>query len=189
MFRKAFLVAVALLWLALAPAWAGYAYSNNGLSFRSWDDPNNLLAGESYFDASPTVQQLEGAFAGYDAAVAAAALPAQMQTVIMAGLTIACAQNASICTSTIATTWALDQTTTDQIGSVARDFGTNLGLPGGLSTFTYPDAGQVPRAMPGAQVQEVYKAQRDYLLALDTAIFAASQGAPLVLPPATVSLP
>ena len=186
--RRLITTTFALL-LGAAPAWAGFAYSNNGQSFRAWDQPNNLAAGEVYFASPPTSDQLAQAFPGYAQAVVVAALPAQMQTAVSAGLTIACAQNPSVCSSAIATRWALDQTTLDQIGSVARDFGSSLGLPGGASTFTYPDAGRVPRTMTGAQVQAVYKAQRDYFLALDTAIYAASQGAPLVLPPAAVTIP
>lgn len=124
-----------------------------------------------------------------NAAVAAAAnAQTSYANAVQAGLTIACGQGASVCSSAIAGRWALDPTTLDQIGSVARDFGANLGLPGGLSTFTYPDATQTPRTMSGAQLEEVYKAERDYMLVLQTDLAAAAQGAPVQWPAATVTL-
>jgi hypothetical protein len=47
-----------------------YAYSNNGLSWRSWDNPNNLAPGEVFFDHIPTAAELAAAFPGYTKAVA-----------------------------------------------------------------------------------------------------------------------
>jgi hypothetical protein len=53
-----------------------YAYSNNGLSFRAWDDLNTIASGEVYFDHAPTVAELTAAFSGYTAAVNAANITA-----------------------------------------------------------------------------------------------------------------
>lgn len=65
-------------------------------------------------------------------------------------------------------TYALDQLTLDQIGSVARDAASGLGFPNNLSTFTYPDQGGSPHAFTEAQVISLYKAMRDLMLNLNT---------------------
>jgi hypothetical protein len=50
----------------------GYAYLNNGLSFRAWDDAATIASGEVYFDHEPTTAELTAAFSGYATAVKAA---------------------------------------------------------------------------------------------------------------------
>src|SRR5882672_6490328 len=47
---------------------------------------------------------------------------------------------ASTGTSQINATYALDDVTLSQVGSVARDAASGLGLPGGQASFSYPDA-------------------------------------------------
>jgi len=47
----------------------GYAYSNNGLSFRCWDDSSTIATGEVYFNSEPTTTELAAAFSGYATAV------------------------------------------------------------------------------------------------------------------------
>lgn len=42
-----------------------YAYSNNGHSYRAWNDPDNLLDSEVYFDHKPTIAELQAAFSNY----------------------------------------------------------------------------------------------------------------------------
>lgn len=42
-----------------------FAYSNNGYSMRAWNDPNNLLSGEIYFDHVPTIAEIQSAFPNY----------------------------------------------------------------------------------------------------------------------------
>lgn len=61
------------------------------------------------------------------------------------------------------TIWALDSTTMDQIGSVARDSAAGLGLPLGAEVFQYPDKAGAMVTMTGAQIQALYKALRDYM--------------------------
>lgn len=176
-----------------APAHAQYAYSNNGLTFRAWNQPNNLAQGEVYFSSIPTSDQLSVAFPGYAAAIEAMAdaesAQATYDAAVKTGLIIACAPSPSVCSSAMTGQWALDGTTLDQIGSVARDFGSNLGLPGGLSTFTYPDFTGTPRTMSGAQVQSLYKAERDYMLGLQTALSTVQAGGEGQWPTATATIP
>lgn len=85
-------------------------------------------------------------------------------------------------TSSISGTYALDQTTMDQIGSVARDDASGLGLPGGGSTFMYPDLTGSPKSLTGAQVQALYKAQRDMVFALSTQAAVMKMGGSAVWP-------
>lgn len=44
-------------------------YSNNGYSFRAWNDPNNIMDDEIYFDHEPTVDELNAAFPLYNSGV------------------------------------------------------------------------------------------------------------------------
>lgn len=94
-----------------------------------------------------------------------------LQGKITAGIAITCDSNSSL-----NSTYALDETTMNQVGSVARDFAAGLGLPGGLPVFVYPDVNGVPRQLTGAQVVGLYTAQRNLLFALNTQAAIASNG-------------
>lgn len=72
--------------------------------------------------------------------------------------------------------YALDSVTLGQIGSVARDAASGLGLPGGAATFAYPDATGSPRVFDQTQMINLYKAQRDLLLTLNTQAAVMAQG-------------
>lgn len=110
----------------------------------------------------------------YVAWVARQAVPATLAMKLAAGISITSTGSPSI-----SATYALDQTTLDQIGSVARDAAAGLGLPGGAGSFTYPDINSVPRALSSANVQALYKAMRDLVFALNTqAAIAAAGGTP-----------
>jgi hypothetical protein len=82
---------------------------------------------------------------------------------IAGGIVITCTGN-----SALNSTYGLDSTTMTQIGSVASDFASGLGLPGNLDTFTYPDINSNPVTFSGAQIVELYKAQRNLLFVMNT---------------------
>lgn len=103
-----------------------------------------------------------------------------MAAEIAAGLAVTSASNPSL-----NTTFALDPMTLDQIGSVARDVGAGLGLPGDGATFTYPDAAGTPRAFSPAQVIALYKAMRNRMLVLTTQAAILKQGGTPAWPDAT----
>lgn len=100
----------------------------------------------------------------------AAALLAQK---IAAGIAIT-----STGTPAISATYALDALTLSQVQSVAQDAGSGLGLPGGASTFTYPDIAGQPRTFTSAQLIAVYRAMRDLLLILNTQAAVMAHGGP-----------
>lgn len=89
---------------------------------------------------------------------------------VAAGITIT-----STGTPALNATFALDDITLTEIGSVARD-SFNMGLPGGLATFIYPDINGTPRTFTAAQIQGCYKAMRDLMLNLNTAYATLAQG-------------
>ena len=66
-----------------------FAYCNNGLSFRAWNNPALLEPGEVYFDHEPTSADLTAAFPGCAAAQAAQAAQAAYNAAIGAGCQIA----------------------------------------------------------------------------------------------------
>lgn len=79
-------------------------------------------------------------------------------------------------TPAISGTYALDQLTLDQIGSVARDAGSGLGLPGDLTSFAYPDIDGAPHAFAAADIQHLYKAMRDLVFAMSTTAATLAAG-------------
>jgi hypothetical protein len=85
-------------------------------------------------------------------------------------------------------TYALDQTTLDQIGAVARDVAGGLGLPGGGASFSYPDIAGVPRSFTAANVQALYRAMRDLVFALDTQAAIANAGGVPAWPAQTATI-
>lgn len=102
---------------------------------------------------------------------------------IAMGIAITCSGN-----SALNATYALDDTTLTQIGSVARDAKSGMGLPGGASTFTYPDAAGVSRTFTSAQLIMTYIAMRDLLLQLNTQAAVIRQGGSPVWPPQTATI-
>ena len=86
-------------------------------------------------------------------------------------------------------TMALDQLTMDQIGSVARDAASGMGLPAGANTFVYPDINGNPRIFGQAQIIGLYKAQRDLLFALNTQAAIGQNGGEPDWPEQTGTIP
>jgi hypothetical protein len=109
-----------------------------------------------------------------DGALVTVALPPAPAAILAAKLAAGVAIT-STGTPDINAIYALDHTTLDQIGSVARDAAAGLGLPGGLQNFTYPDMAGAPKALTSANVQAIYRAMRDLVFALETqeAVMAA----------------
>lgn len=85
-------------------------------------------------------------------------------------------------------TYALDSVTLDQIGSVARDASSGLGLPGGLTTFIYPDITGTPHSMTSTNVVDVYKEMRNYIFALNTTAQTLENGGSAAWPASSVTI-
>lgn len=100
------------------------------------------------------------------------------------GIAITCTSN-----SALNKTFALDSVTMDQIGSVARDFASGLGLPMGAPTFTYPSKSGEPCEFTGTQVVALYRAQRDLLFQLNTQAAMIAHGAPPDWPAQAKTIP
>lgn len=103
---------------------------------------------------------------------------------IAAGLSVTCTGDASV-----SSTYALDAQTMDQIGSVARDAASGLGLPTGAPTFTYPDLGGIPRTFTADRLISLYKAQRDVLFRVNTAAAILANGGAPSWPDQTATIP
>lgn len=97
----------------------------------------------------------------------------EVQHRIGAGLTLSCTGDPAL-----SATYALDRTTMDQIGSVARDVAAGLGFPDG-ETFEYPDAAGLPHVFTPERLIGLYKAQRQVLSRINTqAAVLANGGVP-----------
>lgn len=46
-----------------------YCYSNNGFTMRAWDNPEDIMSGEVFFDHAPTVEELNATFPLYNSGV------------------------------------------------------------------------------------------------------------------------
>ncbi len=85
----------------------------------------------------------------------------------------------------LSTTYALDQTTLDEINSVANDSANGLGLPLGADYFSYPDQSGTPRMFTADEVQALYTTLRDYFTLLS--YYRAGQIS--ALPPQPITIP
>lgn len=117
------------------------------------------------------------------ASFAAGGVPGSLAQKLAAGLAVT-----STATPPLSATYALDPTTLDQVGSVARDAAAGLGLPGSASTFTYPDITGAPHVFASTDIQNLYKAMRDYVFALNetAATLQAGGGASWPSPSKTI---
>jgi len=82
----------------------------------------------------------------------------ESQAAIDAGMMTLCETNPSL-----STIWSLDDVTIEQITNLALGIGAGQGLPMGLSTFAYPDRNSVMRVMTPDEIQQLYRAMRDYI--------------------------
>ena len=90
----------------------------------------------------------------------------------------------------LSSTYALDPLTLSQISDVAVASASGLGLPGSISSFTYPDINGVPMSFSATQIQGLYQAARDYVFNTTSAVAALVFLVPgAALPPATATLP
>jgi hypothetical protein len=102
---------------------------------------------------------------------------------IAAGIAITSTVN-----SALNDTFALDDTTLTQIGSVARDAASGLGLPLGIPVFVYPNIAGEPCTFTSAQIIALYKAQRDLLFRLNTQAAIMGHGVTPVWPSQTATI-
>jgi hypothetical protein len=84
--------------------------------------------------------------------------------------------------------FALDSTTLDQIGSVARDFAAGLGLPNDVNVFEYPDYTGTPVMMSGDEVVKVYRAMRNLVSTLNQQSALMAHGAPPAWPSQSIDV-
>jgi hypothetical protein len=162
----------------------GYAYSNSGLTFRAWDDPNNLKAGEVYFDHLATSDELAVQFSGYADAAAVANAPKQFAALIAAGLAIT-----STGTPSINGTYACDTDQQDMIVRLQTYIEKNNAFPGGLSAVQLRLAAGGAISLPSIAVfQAVATAIGDFIAKADEAELAALAGATWAAPSSSVTI-
>lgn len=175
--------ATLLITLWSAPAWAGYAYSNNGLAWRSCDQ-NATVGGEVWFAAPATADQLTSAFPGYATALAGQEAQATFGTAIAAGLAIT-----STGTSALNATYALDATSQGQLYQIAV-FGQTYGVfPNGSSTINYPDITGTQHTFTTTQASNLLKAVAVYVYSLNTALATIQAGGSTSWPTASATIP
>ena len=137
----------------------GYAYSNNGASFRAWNEPTNLLPGEVYFSALATPPELAAAFPAYGTVP----LTQQAAAALAAGLAI----TLSVTFTLGPTVFPTDSATTAKIGAIATTLLATGAFPGGATSYPMKDAAGVWHTFTVAQYTKVAGALAAYVAALD----------------------
>jgi hypothetical protein len=154
-----------------------YARIQNGVVAELFTPPNGVSIAScfvasiatTFVPASAAVQQgwtySGGNFTAPNVAQASleARATAKLTACVAAGIAITCTSNPAL-----NETFALDDTTMAQIGSVARDAASGLGLPMNLPVFIYPNLAGEPCQFTHDQVVGIYKAMRDLLFQLNT---------------------
>jgi len=100
------------------------------------------------------------------------------------GIAITCTTD-----STIDATYALDDKTLAEIGSVARDVSSGLGFPLGLPTFSYPDINSQLHTFSETIFVDLYKSMRDLVSDLTTQAGVMAQGGTPVWPEQSATIP
>lgn len=143
-----------------------YAYSNNGLSWRSWNAPMPLADGEVTFDHVPTSDELTSAFPGYAAAIAAQTLVASAAAALAAGFAVV-----STGTPAISGTYPFSASWQNKITAVEVYVLKNGTFPGGVSEYGWLDTAGAPHVFPNVTVWGTWAtAYADYVAALDQII-------------------
>lgn len=130
----------------------GYAYSANGLSWRSWDNPAQLADGEVYFDHVPDAAELASSFSGYAAAVAAVAAQSDFDANLKLGITITNGGASAAPTGT----FALDAVTQADLQGIASTVSFTGSFPDEVATFSYPDINGAPQAFPSVDAFKAF---------------------------------
>lgn len=177
---------VALLALLIAhPAWADFAYSNNGQSFRAVDPGYQPQPGEVVFPTYATPQQLTSAFPGYAAAVAAQQAQASFASALATGLAVS-----STGTPAFSATFALDPTTQSELAGIAGRVALTGTFPGGGTSYAFPDINGAQVSIPTvALFKNFFAAYGDYLQALNQAAAIAQAGGAWSPPSSTKTIP
>jgi hypothetical protein len=156
-------------------------------------DPTDRFPAEMVWFACPAETRQRWTYDGTTfSPPVAVAVPLEIQSLtelnarIAVGIIITSDSDASL-----NATYALDDITMGQIGAVARDFSSQLGLPGGIDTFTYRDiTGDPPgHAFTGPQIAGLYQRQRDLLTVLNTQAAVMANGGPPAWPVQSGAIP
>lgn len=91
--------------------------------------------------------------------------------------------------ASINSTYAIDAATLSQVGDVARDIASGLGLPLSASVFQYPDASGVSQTLNPENVKDLYKAMRDYIAAFSYAAQTIVMGGNVDFPSKDITIP
>jgi hypothetical protein len=87
----------------------------------------------------------------------------------------------------LSSVYALDVNTLTQIQAVAQDVACGMGFPGEVASFQYPDMSGVPRSFTSLQFIALYRALRDYVSAVNTAVAGLVFQVPGVTMPSTTT--
>jgi len=190
--KKIWLIAV-LTFLALPAQADNYRAFNNGLSVQNVPDDYQAQSGDVLFDHNPTSADLGAAFEGYAAAAAtqSTTLGAQAtyQTALKAGFTVSCGSGATVCTSGIAGTYALDLQSQNNIEAEIINIDTNGTFTNGQTTHTWPDASGALHTFTIAQFKALATAIGAFIDALDTALETVQGGGAWSAPSNSATIP
>lgn len=113
----------------------------------------------------------------------------QFNSVLSSGVTVTCASGATICTSAIQGTYAVDENAQLKIAATQTSIDGGHGLPGGGSVFLFKDINGVGHAFTAAQFSEFAVKARDFYYAASVAEAELLAGQAASWPSSAVQLP
>jgi len=150
-----------------------YAYSNNGLSFRSVGSGYVAASDEVLFNDIATPAELTAAFPAYASATAAVELAAQAAAALAAGLTII-----STGTPALNAAYAVDRLSQMDIIAIETSINAGKGFPNGAAQMDYPDAAGMLHAFTEANFTDFASAVRDFVYGCRSVIAGQSAQVP-----------
>lgn len=171
-----------------SPAWAGWCYYNNGLSFRACDNVRNpVAAGEVYFASVPSTAQLEAAFPGYASTIGPATALAGFKSAVAAGLAITSAGTPALNGTYPVDPASLAVTLMTQEQLYINTAGT---FSNGLSTREWADLAGTYHLFPStAEFTAFSEAIGKYYDGLETALATVQAGGAWAPPTASAGIP
>lgn len=91
--------------------------------------------------------------------------------------------------SSLNSSYSIDRNTLSQVGEVARDVASGLGLPLEADAFQYPDAIGVLKTFGPEDIKNLYKAMRDYIALFSYTVQVIVMGNNIPLPSTNITIP
>ena len=176
--------------MSFPPPWLQYATDAMRAQYGILTVVNTAAPTGNFGSVSNSIQMVNGVPTQVWTTTAAPSPTPQQQynTALSAGLTISCAASATVCTSGLAGTYAVDQTAQNRIQAENLSFLVNSTFTNGQVTRTWLDISGNQHAFTIPQFKELSTAIGQYVDSLYQAMATAQSGGTATWPAATSTL-